>query len=248
MTKNSKVEGLIDALRKRVVAGEFGSEGRLPSFRSLAAQYETTQETMNKTMQALQAEGLLTSMGAKGVFVNPPSVRLIGFVPDFFKYLQQQDLDPQEEYIEKPSVLKVPAAIAQEMNLTEDSLIVRRFKRQKTNQVIFRIEETFYPKEELPDEAIEMILKDVSYVPYNDINKHTGLVLSAITEKSVCRLPTPYEQELLKIVRNNPVIDMKRTVYSQNRKSVIYHQHLILNANLFSLSYDYTVGKGFTVK
>jgi DNA-binding GntR family transcriptional regulator len=83
MSTRSKVEKFIDALRNRILSGEFGNTGRLPSFRTLATEYNTTQETMNKTMQALQAEGLITSLGAKGVFANTPSTRLLGFTPNF---------------------------------------------------------------------------------------------------------------------------------------------------------------------
>ena len=69
MSVTVKVDSLVDTLRARIQSGEFGDE-KLPSFRELAEEYNTTQETMNKTIQALQAEGQLISRGTKGVFVN----------------------------------------------------------------------------------------------------------------------------------------------------------------------------------
>jgi DNA-binding GntR family transcriptional regulator len=243
MSTNSKVEGFIDALRNRILSGEFGGDGRLPSFRTLATEYSTTQETMNKTMQALQAEGLLTSMGAKGVFVNTPKVRLLGFVPNFYEYLQEQKLDPLEEYIEKPVIIKAPIEVAEAISNTKNLFVMRRFKIQKNKNVVFRIEETFYPKHLITESIQAKMLKSASYVPFEDLKAKFGLSLHQVNERVLSRLPSLYEQKLLKIVRTNPVIDIKRTSFSKDRKSVIYYQHLILNANLFFLSYDLNFSK-----
>ena len=241
MSTNSKVEGLIDDLKNRILSGEFGREGRLPSFRTLATQYKTTQETMNKTMQALQAEGLLTSMGSKGVFVNAPQVRLLGFVPYFYQYLTEQYPDAIEEYIEKPNMIKAPTEVALALNISDETNVIRRFKRQRTPQTVYRLEDTFYPQDLLTQESEDRIMNEVSYIPYKDITKKTGYYIFDINEKIVTRLPSIYEQKLIKIVRTNPIIDIKRTAYSLGKKKVIYYQHLILNANHFLLIHDYSV-------
>jgi len=241
MSTNTKVEGLIDALRTRIHSGEFGNEGRLPSFRSLATEYNTTQETMNKTMQALQAEGLLTSMGAKGVFVNKTDVRLLAHTQNFFQYLKEQVQDPFEEYIEKPSLIKAPAEIARILGVAEGSIVFRRFKKQGTNQVLFRLEEVFYPKSVLTDEAIEKMTKNASFLPFELIKDKFGIFIASANEKILCRLPSAYEQDLLKIVRTNPVIDIKRVCYTKDKKKILTYSRMILNANHFLLSYDYEV-------
>jgi DNA-binding GntR family transcriptional regulator len=72
-----KVDDITNALRERILSGEFGTGGRLPSLRMFAAQYGTTRETMNKVAQRLQAEGLLSSLGTAGVFVRASRTRLL---------------------------------------------------------------------------------------------------------------------------------------------------------------------------
>ena len=68
MSPETKIDSIADALRQRIVNGDFGTAGRLPSLRLLSEEYGTTHETMNKVIQRLQAEGLLTSLGRAGVF------------------------------------------------------------------------------------------------------------------------------------------------------------------------------------
>src|SRR5258708_3171362 len=112
MPTTSKLDLIVDALRKRILLGEFGPLGRLPSFRTLATEYQTTQETMNKTMQALQAEGLLLSMGVKGVFVNSLRVRIPGIVANFYKHIQELGLDATEVTLGTPEIIHPPPDLA----------------------------------------------------------------------------------------------------------------------------------------
>lgn len=239
MAVNVKVDTIIDGIRSRILAGEFGESGRLPSFRKLVAEYETSQETMNKAMQALQAEGLVISSGAKGVFVNTPSVHLLGYSSDFYKYLQKELPDPIEEFIEKPVIIEAPAEAAKLMNLPKNALVLRRFKKQGTKDVIFRIVETFYPQKLLSEAMLEKAIEDVSYVPIRDIKKNDGITTTRIKETISIHLPTTNEQYLLKIVRTNPVIELKRICYTKDK--IIFYTRMLLNANHFFLSYNYDV-------
>lgn len=239
MAANAKVDIIIDGIRTRILSGEFGEQGRLPSFRKLVAEYDTSQETMNKAMQALQAEGIILSAGAKGVFVNSTNVRLLGFTPNFYEYLKKQVPDINEEYIDKAALVKIPLEMAEDTKLPDDTIVLRRFKTQGTKQIVFRLEEIFYPKELLKAEAIDKILADPSIIPLNIIQKDLGITIGTVKEKLLCRLPTSYEQKLLKIVRTNPIIDIKRTCYTKNKKKVISYSHILLNANHFLLSYDF---------
>src|SRR5437588_10857754 len=90
MSPDTKIDSIADTLRQRIVNGDFGTAGRLPSLRLLSEEYGTTHETMNKVIQRLQAEGLLTSLGRAGVFVSKPRTRIPGFTARFDIYLPQQ--------------------------------------------------------------------------------------------------------------------------------------------------------------
>src|SRR2546430_10812278 len=114
-----KVDDITNALRERILSGEFGTGGRLPSLRMFAAQYGTTRETMNKAAQRLQAEGLLSSLGTAGVFVRASRTRLPGIGLRFDDYIKQLELEPLETTVGKPDVIPAPTDLAGDMQMPE---------------------------------------------------------------------------------------------------------------------------------
>ena len=63
-----------DALRNRIVAGEFPPGSRLPTLRDLSRQLGLSPVTLQKATNQLAREGFLKPMGSQGTFVseNPP--------------------------------------------------------------------------------------------------------------------------------------------------------------------------------
>src|SRR5437588_2991400 len=112
MSPETKVDALTDGLRERVQRGDFGTFGRLPSLRMLADEYGTTNETMNKVVQQLQAEGILLSLGRQGVFVHPPMTRVSGITKRFDEHLASMNLTPVETNVETPAYVPAPADVA----------------------------------------------------------------------------------------------------------------------------------------
>jgi len=237
----SKTEELVEALRERILSGEFGRGGRLPSFRALAVKYATTQETMNKVMHRLQAEGWLLSLGPKGLFVTMPRVRFSGLTKNFYDYLKEQGMDASEEHLEEAKIIEAPVDIAESMKLAEKSLLIRRFRRYGTQNAIYRISEAYFPKSFVTDSMFAKIKEEPHYDLILEIKNQFGKVITDVHEEVIARFPTSYEQKLLKIVPANPVLDVKRTSFADNKQTAIFFAHIILNANHFVLSYDYPV-------
>lgn len=240
MVTSSKVDTIIDSLRNRILSGNF-AEGKMPSFRKLVIEYETSQETMNKAMQTLQAEGLLLSAGAKGVFTNVPRIRMPGLVAHFFNYLEKEGLDAKGETLAGPEIVQPSAEIAKTMKLSKNDSVLYRRRRQGTTLSPFRLVDGYYPMSLITDEMIEQAKKDPYFHIAEAIEKTFGKKIKYLHEDIIARLPTHSEQEELKIVRNNPVIDAKFINYAEDKKTVIVYNHMILNANHILLSYDYQV-------
>lgn len=59
---------IADDLRQRITSGELG--GQLPTQRTLARQYGTSQTTINRAMRLLRQEGLITSFYGAGSFTD----------------------------------------------------------------------------------------------------------------------------------------------------------------------------------
>lgn len=241
MPTTSKVDTIVDALRSRILSGEFGEEGRVPSFRKLAEEYKTTQETMNKSMQALQAEGLLLSLGAKGMITSTKRVRIPGIVAHFIKHVEESGYTPTEITLGNPEFIDPTPELAKAMLLPKNAQVLFRKRRQGTELFPLRLVEGYYPKSLISDEMFATIKEDQHFHIVNEIKKQTGKAIKHVHEDVIARLPTSYEQEQLKIVRTNPVIETTLINYTEDKKTVIMYLKMVLNANHFLLSYDYQV-------
>lgn len=241
MPTTSKVDTIADALKERILSGEFGKDGRLPSFRKLASEYTTTQETMNKTMQALQAEGVLISMGVKGIFVNTQRVRIPGLVAHFSKHLEDSGLKPKEETLKTPEFITPPSEIAKAMLLPKNAQVLLRRRLQGTTAVPLRLVEGYYPAAFITPDMLTKIHNDPHFHIVNAIKKNSGKSILLVHEDVIARLPTAYEQKQLQIVRTNPVLETRLINYTKDKKTVIMYLRMILNANHFLLSFDYEV-------
>lgn len=240
MSPDVKVDDIADAFRQRILAGEYGTSGRLPSLRLLSEEYSTTRETMNKVVQRLQAEGLLVSQGRAGVFVSKPRTRIPGITARFDLYLQEQGLAPIETNIDEPAVVSVSSEVAKVFGIAEGAPVVRRMRLQGTSTTPYRLAENFYPVDLAGGPILEHMQKDARLDVLIAIHETYGKVIKRVHEDVIGRLPTSREQEVLKIVRNAPVLEVRRTNFAEDDVTVIMFNRIIFVASHFVLSYDYT--------
>lgn len=241
MSPDVKIDHITNAIRQRILDGEYGTIGRLPSLRLLAEELGTTRETMNKAVQHLQAEGLLLSQGKAGVFVNKPRTRIPGITARFDQYLQEQGLTPVETNVDEPAIVAAPADVAKALGVAEGTPMVRRLRRQGTTAAHYRLAENFYPVALIGDALLQRMQKDARLDVLQAIKEAHGKVIKRVHEDVIARLPISREQELLKIVRNTPVLEVKRTNYAaDDDTTIIMFNRLTFVATYFELSYDYT--------
>lgn len=239
MSPDTKVDHIADAFRQRILDGEYGTGGRLPSLRLLSEEYDVTHETMNKVVQRLQAEGLLISQGRAGVFVNKPRTRIPGITARFDLYLQEQGLVPVEANIDEPAIVAAPADVARVFGIDEGAPVVRRIRLQGTATMPYRLAENFYPVELVGGPLLEQMQKDARLDVLLAVKDAHGKMIKRVHEDVIGRLPTSREQELLKVVRNTPVLEVQRTNYAQDDTTIIMFNRIIFVASYFVLSYDY---------
>ncbi len=238
MSPEDKVTSLSDALRQRILAGEFGTGGRLPSLRMFAQQYGTTQETINKVIQRLQAEGLLKSLGRAGVFVRIPRTRIPGIVPRFDLYLKELGLEPVEKNIGEPGIVTASPDVAAALGVTVGEGVVHRLRSQGASNTPYRLAENFYPVELAGGQILEQMQQDEHFDVLEAIKKAHAKSVRKVHEVVVGRLPSGEEQRLLNITRNAPVLEVRRTSSDEDGTAIMYNR-LVLVASFFELIYDY---------
>lgn len=241
MRATGKVDEILNNLKSRIFSGEFGKEGRLTSLRTLASDFSTTQETINKVLQILQAEGWVISSGQKGLFVNMPRVRMPGLTANFYVHLKDNGLEAKEETIGYPEFIQPDEEMAKSMLLPKDAQVLFRLRKQGSTKIPFRLVYGYYPKAFITEEMMEKIKTDEHFHIVNAIKERFGKAIKNVHEDIIVRLPNSFEQEQLQIVRANPVVDMTVINYTHDRQTVIMYNKMIFNANFFLFTYDYKV-------
>src|SRR5258708_39473612 len=80
--QKSSIDRITENLRQRILDGEFGTAGRIPTQRTLVEQLGTTRETLYKALEILKSEGLLQARD-KSIYVNRQPVRMAGLSKRF---------------------------------------------------------------------------------------------------------------------------------------------------------------------
>ncbi len=236
---DTHMDTVTEALRQRILDGEFGTGGRLPPVRMLAKEHKAGPDLINKILQRLQAEGLLISRGRTGVFVNKPRPRAPGSLAMLYLYMDRQGLQTVDEIIEDFSTVPAPEYVADAMGMEKDAPVVHRLRRLGTPTVHYCLIESFYPALLVGESILQEAHRDQQYDLLTAIKETHGKNVIEVHEDVVGRFPTPREQDLLEIVRGTPVQEVNRTYYAGDDKMVLLYSRDILVASYFVLSYDY---------
>lgn len=240
MSNEAKVDTITEELRERILAKVYGTEGWLPKVRILAEQFQVSRELMDKALLRLQAEGLLVSYGRTGLLVNLPQPRISGVNPSFSVDLGRGSPALIVTNIEEPTTLAASGEPAQMLHVTEGASVVRRFLRQGTERVTYRVAEEFYPLELVHRFLSEEEIRQANFDVLAAIKEHLGVAIEQIYDDLIARLPNLREQGWLNVVRNTPVIEVKRVGYAEERKPIVFSR-LLFVANLTHFSYKYRI-------
>lgn len=243
--RQTTVAEVAEALRERILAGDFGQYGRLPPAVDLANQFHVSRDTINRALKLLQAEGYLESRGEgkRGVIISRSRVRIQGITARFDLELQKLGLTPVESNIDKPAIVPAPPQVARALDVAEGTPVVRRFRKQGAEQegviVPYRLAENFYPTTLADASILEQMQKDDRFDVILAIREKYGRAPVRVHEDVIGRLPTSQERQLLNITPQTPVLEVGRTNYAED-DTVVMVNKIIFVANLFVLSYDYT--------
>jgi DNA-binding LacI/PurR family transcriptional regulator len=80
-TTEKLYEQVANDLKERINRMEFGVEGRIPNFLTLARDYKVSMSTIKKSMQILNDEHVVISRVGKGTFVNKGATKFRGSLP-----------------------------------------------------------------------------------------------------------------------------------------------------------------------
>lgn len=242
-------------LRAQINTGEIAEGARLPAVRGLAEHYGVSRNTVNKAINILQNEGLVTTRHGSGAYARMAyPIRRLG--PDRYARSRWQITTVQAHENEKPDSEAVPQQghQTQEVNLIPaDKDVARALGVEPGSQVYARARvmtrdgvathtmTSYYRPGDVEGTSIVdprpgiagrsggfQVLTDVGLPPHE------------ITEDISARMPTADEAKALEIPPGEPVVEVWRTTRTAEGR-VIEYAHGVHLASRFVWSFTYDI-------
>lgn len=217
----------------------------------------------------LQAEGLVDIIPRSGVFVRSDiPLEVLGSPDPYFKIhsyelqrsdtyvqaLQQIGREVLVRFLERSKILPAGEEIAKQLNISPETKVFRRYRVQIVDRTPFRIMEGFYLASLLKElcerdqELYPLQRWNSNYVPFLKwLKEEKNFYPIRVYERLKCRMPTDKEASILKIARNQPVVEMHRHVWGKfmkDDKEILFeYSRLICNASLHEFQYTYDIEK-----
>lgn len=242
--KETKIDEIVEELQKRILQGFYAAGQRLPSEREIAEELDVSRVTVRTALLRLQAENMLDivprggafvrSAGAKAIIASGPELKQSG---SFIRAMEQQGRQTLIRFIEPSSIIPSGNEIGAKMNIDPGVLVLRRYRVHLVDRVPYRILDSYYLAPLLGD----LLGKDEGYIPlFKWLREHTGVRAAQARERLNCRMPSAEEAGLLNISRGQPVVDMDRLVWGDD-KTLFEYTHVVANGALHEFTYSYEI-------
>lgn len=248
---DSRIDEVTTILKSKIDKGKYAAGQRLPSEREIMDELTASRATVRSALSRLQAENIIDIVPRGGAFVRSPSAKiLVGpsspqiasgqelkRAGSFIRAMNAQGRETLVRFIEPSSIRAVGQDIGEKMQADPDTQVLRRYRVHLVDRVPYRILDSYY----LASLLGGLLGNDEGYTPlFKWLREHTGLRPIKAFEKINIRMPSAGEAALLNISRNQPVVDMDRWVWA-NDKTLFEYSHIIANAALHEYTYEYDI-------
>jgi len=249
--KDTKIDEVAAELKHRIDRGAYAAGQRLPSEREITDELHVSRATVRGALLRLQAENSIDIVPRGGAFVRSPSTKvLVGptnpsvasglelkRAGSFIRAMEAQGRQTLVRFIEPSSIIPAGEDLGAKMDISPDTKVLRRHRVHLVDRVPYRILDSYYLASLLGD----LLGQDEGYIPlFKWLREHTGLQAARAFEKINVRMPSAEEANLLNISRTQPVVDMDRWVWADD-KTLFEYSHIVANAALHEYTYTYDI-------
>jgi GntR family transcriptional regulator len=215
-------------LRARIMAGDLKPGDQLPSNSQLVEEFDASNPTIQRAVDALKSEGFLSSRRGKGVFVENRQP----FIVDVSSYFAPSPGGYSYELLqvgrEQP-----PGEVRDALGLPEASVALLRKRLLRHNDRPVELDWSFYPVEIAEGTALEAKAKIKGGAPR--VLAELGHAETDMVDTISARMPTTEEVELLDLP-GVPVIRQFRVIYGPAGEPV-EASIMIKGAHLYQVRY-----------
>lgn len=219
---------IADDLRRRIEAGEFSPNDRLPSETKIMAEYGISGKGVVREVKILlEADGLIVSEHGRGVFVRRfkryerngstrhlRSQRPAGTSPTEAE-TQEQEIQRELTLLDVDTI-PAPEDIAPLLDVTEGTPLVRRRHLIALDGRPAQTADSYFVADMVRGSSIELMEKIPGGV-HGELARVLGEPLTSAREALVARMPTPAERAAFGLLLGTPVVTLTRTIYAGER-------------------------------
>jgi GntR family transcriptional regulator len=257
-TDLGKAEEIAESLRSLILNGTLASGTKMASERELSNQFSVSRMTVRHALELMEGEGLVSRHPGRGTFVGNIRERVLVnqgrevLQPkealsisaselrrsgSFIKDMKRIGRKPQVQFLEQPSLVPADNQIAQNLQIQEGTLVLKRYRLQLADNLPYRLIESYYPS----DLFGELLTTDIGEKPlFEWLQDRHSLRVARAQEVLLSRFATQNERQLLRISSTSPVISLERTVWTDTRRPVEW-AHIIAVASLYLFTYEYDI-------
>lgn len=217
-------------LRGQIARGVLRDGDKLPTLNELIETSGAALGTVRQAVNQLESEGLVVTRQGRGTFVrHPRRMRREGSkrhlsqqrpegTPPMKAEASRQDFE-QEQRVTAVRTEPAPAQIAKLLGIDEGTaVLLRQFVLTLDGEPAQTASSYF-----APELAEDPVLRAVAKVPggtHAYLKRDLGLGLAYAIEDLVARMPTPAEVATLRLHPGTPVVDLVRTIHTEDDQPV----------------------------
>jgi GntR family transcriptional regulator len=209
-----------------ITNGSYAAGDKLPSERSLAAQFKTARNTAREAIGILAVEGLVDPQHGRGVFVRSPTPMIRMGAGRYARGLRDETgLSPfraealrqgKEPRVDVPSItrIKPPPDVAERLGLGTTDRVVERVNHYFADDEPVQIGITYIPWSIAAGSVLASKAKTGRGSIYGRL-RELGHEITEIREEITARMPRPDEVTVLQLPIGVPVIELLHTGIDQ---------------------------------
>jgi len=219
---------ILDKIRSEV----WPTDSQIPTEKALMAEYGVGRATVREAISLLENEGYLIKRHGIGTFVarSQPS---FGFEPliSLTYSLKAKGIHSENEIKEK-KIISPDNDVLTKMRSRGMSQCLYLQRYRYANGTPIAIEDSYFSEDFADIDAQYDLTGSLARLLLRDLN----VTIKKVEQTVVPRVPTPQEQDILRIEDDVLVLDMERWLYCEDQDEPFYYLNFIIPSNIYSFA------------